>query len=313
MMQVKRILVPTDFSESSQCALRHATELARKFGAELVLTHIRTPYADDPNRPEYHFFDEGRYSAFVTEELSRTSEGISSDHVVRTLVGRDVSPANGILRVAEENQADLIVMGTHGRTGLGHFFLGSVAEKVVRHARLPVMTVSSKREGYRDNHRYQRILASYDFSAHSREAVCRARDLAALYGARLSVLYVIEQEIHPGYYDVWKVSVKSEMPGIAQEARKSLLSVLGEHGLDDVEVFVEVGRGDGRVHRDITRFAADHETDLIVMGTYGLSGIEHMLLGSTTERVIRIAPCPVLTSHLSRRSKTSGDRTSEQK
>ncbi len=310
-MQVKRILVPTDFSQPSQCALRHAGELARKFEAELLLTHIRTPYADDPNRPEYHFFDEGRYSAFVTEQLTRTSEGISSENVVKTVVGRDVSPANGILRIADENQVELIVMGTHGRTGLGHFFLGSVAERVVRHAQVPVMTVSSEREEYRDNPRYRRILASYDFSAHSKEAACRARDLAALYGARLSVLYVIEQEIHPGYFDIWKVSVKSEMPEIAREARKSLVNVLGDHGLDNVDVFVEVGQGDGRVHRDITRFAGDHEIDLIVMGTYGLSGIEHMLLGSTTERVIRIAPCPVLTFHLPRRGTASGGRTSE--
>lgn len=300
-MQVKRILMPTDFSQPSQCALRHAVELARRFEGELILAHIRTPYADDPNRPEYHFLDEGRYSAFVTEQLARTSEGLGSEQVIRTVVGRDVSPANGILRVAGENQVDLIVMGTHGRSGLGHFFLGSVAEKVVRHADVPVLTVSSKRDKYRDNPKYQRILASYDFSAHSKEAACRARDLATLYGAHLSILYVIEQEIHPGYYDVWKVSVKSEMPEIAKEARKSLLAVLGEHGLDDVEVFVEVGRGDGRVHRDITRFASEHEMDLIVMGTYGLSGIEHMLLGSTTERVVRVAPCPVLTFHLPRR------------
>jgi nucleotide-binding universal stress UspA family protein len=311
-MQVKRILVPTDFSQPSQCALNHATELARKFDAELILTHVRTPYADDPNRPEYHFFDEGRYSAFVSEQLTRTSEGIGSERAVKTVVGRDVSPANGILRIADENQVELIVMGTHGRTGLGHFFLGSVAERVVRHAQVPVMTVSSKREKYRDNPRYRRILASYDFSAHSKEAACRARDLAALYGAQLSVLYVIEQEIHPGYFDIWKVSVKSEMPEIAQEARKSLLNVLGEHGLDDVSVFVEVGQGDGRVHTDITRFAADHEIDLIVMGTYGLSGIEHMLLGSTTERVIRIAPCPVLTFHLPDRRAASAGMTSGQ-
>lgn len=310
-MQVKRILAPTDFSQPSQCALGHAVQLAKRFDSELVLTHIRTPYADDPNRAEYHFFDEGRYSAFVTEELARASQGISPEQVVRTVVGRDVSPANGILRVADEERADLVVMGTHGRSGLGHFFLGSVAERVVRHANVPVLTVASKRDKYRDHPKYERILASYDFSAHSKEAACRARDLAALYGARLAILYVIEQEIHPGYYDVWKVSVKSEMPEIAQEARKSLLAVLGEHGLDGVDVFVEVGRGDGRVHRDITRFASQHDIDLIVMGTYGLSGIEHMLLGSTTERVIRIAPCPVLTFHLPERPSDSRPRQPE--
>jgi nucleotide-binding universal stress UspA family protein len=159
--------------------------------------------------------------------------------------------------------------------------------------------VASKREGYRDNPGYRNILAAYDFSVHSREATSRARVLAKLYGARLTVLYVIEQEIHPGYYETWQRSIAEAMPRIVEDARKSLLEVLGEEGLDDVDVRVEVGDGDGRAHRDITRFAKEREIDLIVMGTYGLSGVEHMLLGSTTERVVRIAPCPVLTLHLS--------------
>jgi nucleotide-binding universal stress UspA family protein len=299
MVEVEKILLPTDFSEASQRALPHAVELARRLDAELILAHIRTPYSDDPNRPEYHFLDEGRYSAFVEKELEKTSNHVGSEHRVTTLIGRNVSPAAGILEGASERGADLIVMGTHGRSALGRFFLGSVAEKVVRHASVPVVTVASKREGYRDNPGYRNILAAYDFSVHSREATSRARVLAKLYGARLTVLYVIEQEIHPGYYETWQRSIAEAMPRIVEDARKSLLEVLGEEGLDDVDVRVEVGDGDGRAHRDITRFAKEREIDLIVMGTYGLSGVEHMLLGSTTERVVRIAPCPVLTLHLS--------------
>lgn len=297
-MEIDNILFPTDFSEASGHALPHVLEMASRFGSEITLAHIRTPFSDDPNRAEYHFFDDGKYRSFVEEQLAETSSVIGSEHRVSTEIGRDVSAASGILRVASETGCDMIIMGTHGRSALGHFFLGSVAEKVVRHSNVPVLTVASKRDGYRDNPQYKKIVSCYDFSVHSKEAACRARDIADAYGAHLQILYVIEQEIHPGYYRVWKVSVREEMPRIVEDARTSLLGVLGEHGLDDVDVQIEVGDGDGRAHRDITRFAREKEVDLLVMGTYGLSGVEHMLLGSTTERVVRIAPCPVLTFHL---------------
>ena len=299
-MKVRKILYPTDFSHASQPALRHAMELCRRFDAELILAHVRTPFSDDPNRPEYHFIDEGRYSAFIQAELDKASEGLAGDLRVSTVIGRDVSPANGILRVAAEQNVDMIAMGTHGRSGLGHFFLGSVAERVVRYAKVPVLTVAAKRDGYKDQPVYSKILATYDFSVHSNEAVRRAKELADAYGAQLLVLYVIEQEIHPGYYEVWKVSVRNEMPEIQREARRALEKVLGEVPVEGAEIHVEIGEGDGRIHRDIKRFARAHEIDLIVMGTYGLSGIEHMLLGSTTERVLRIASCPVMTFHLQR-------------
>ncbi|GAB4241277.1 MAG: universal stress protein [Acidobacteriota bacterium] len=296
-MEIRRILHPTDFSEASKRALPHALHLAKRCGGELILAHIRTPYSDDPNRPEFHFVDEGRYSSFIAAELERAANHIDEEIPFRSIIERDVSPANGILRVAEEEKVDVIVMGTHGRSALAHFFLGSVAERVVRYAEVPVLTVASKRDGYRDRPEYQKILTAFDFSPHSQEAARWGYHLARLYGAEFKVLYVIEQEIHPGFYDLWKVSVSSELPNLREKARQALLAVLGRQGLEEVEVVVEIGVGDGRVHRDLTEFARREEIDLLVMGTYGLTGFEHALLGSTTERMVRIAPCPVLAVH----------------
>lgn len=296
-MEIRNVLFPTDFSEPSQCALPHALEVARRFDAGITLLHVRSPYADDPNRPEFHFFDDGKYSAYVEQELANACSGIGEGHRVRSALVREVNPAAGILDFVRDDRVDMIVMGTHGRTGLGHFFLGSVAERVVRHAPVPVLTVASRQEDYRSQPGYRKLLVAYDFSNHSREAAVRANELARVYGARLQVLYVIEEEVHPGYYEQWKVSLREEMPEIIGDARKSLAELLGEDGMENVEVFVEVGDGAGRAHREISGFARKQQTDLIVMGTYGLSGVEHMLLGSTTERVIRIAPCPVLTFH----------------
>lgn len=296
-MEIQHVLFPTDFSEPSQRALPHVLEVARRFGAAITLLHVRTPFHDDPNRPEFHFFDEGKYSRYIEEELVKATRDIDAEHRVKTALVREVSPAAGILDYVREQKVDLIVMGTHGRTGLGHFFLGSVAEKVVRHSPVPVLTVASKRDGYRDRPQYQKILVAYDYSAHSQEAAARASEIAAAYGARLEVLYVIEEEVHPGYYEQWKASVRDELAQISEDTRRSVAAVLGEEAMAGVEVHVTVGDGVGCAHREITRYAREHGTDLIVMGTYGLSGVEHMLLGSTTERVIRIAPCPVLTFH----------------
>ena len=298
MIQLEKLLVPTDFSEASNCALPHAFEIARTFEAGVTMLHVRRPFSGDPTQPEYHFFDEGKYEEYVGAELEESSSRAGSDLAVKTLAKHNISAASGILEVIEENNIDLVVMGTHGRSALANLFLGSVAEKVVRHSPVPVLTVAPNRQGYRNNPDYRRVLATFDFSKHSRGAVKGAHQFADKYGAYLQVLYVIEQEVHPGYYKTWKKAVTQDAPAIEAEAREFLIDSLGEDGFTGAELCVEVGAGDGKAYSEIVRFAEEQEVDLIVMGTHGLSGFQHMLLGSTTERVIRTAPCPVLTFHL---------------
>ena len=130
---VNRILFPTDFSPSSLHALRYAEELARRFGAELIMLHVDfalTMY-DLPDAPE----PMGRHALDRAMELMR-KHGLR----VRGICHHGL-PADEIVRTAAAERADVIVMGTHGRTGLRHALLGSVAETVVRNAGCPVMTV----------------------------------------------------------------------------------------------------------------------------------------------------------------------------
>jgi len=298
MIKLERLLIPTDFSEAANDALPHAFEIAQRFGAELTMVHVRTPFSGDPAQPEHHFFDEAEYESYVADKLREKSRKAGSELVVRTLAKHSISAAPGILEVIEENQIDLVVMGTHGRSALANFFLGSVAEKVVRFSPVPVITVGQDQPGYRKDPDYKKVLATFDFSKHSREAVKGAKQFAEKYGAHLQVLYVIEQVVHPGYYEAWKESVAQDAPAIESEARKALIDTVGEEGFGEMELCVELGAGDGKAYAGISRFAREQETDLIVMGTHGLSGFQHMLLGSTTERVVRTAPCPVLTFHL---------------
>jgi nucleotide-binding universal stress UspA family protein len=298
MLKLERLLVPTDFSEASNDALPHAFEIASRFKAEITMVHVRTPFSGDSTHPEFQFFDEGKYEEYVANELKERSSRARSDLSVTTVAKMNISAPSGILEAIEENEIDLVVMATHGRSELANFFLGSVAEKVVRYSPVPVLTVAPDRPGYRRAPDYQRILATFDFSKHSHEAVKGAQQLAASYGAHLQVLYVIEQEVHPGYYETWKKSVSEDAPAFEAEAKKSLVDHLGAQAMAGAELRVEIGTGDGKAYSKIVSFAGENEVDLVVMGTHGLSGFQHMLLGSTTERVIRTAPCPVLTFHL---------------
>jgi len=149
MLPIKLILCPTDFSGPACTCVRNASELAEHFGAELLLVNVvpvLPPAPPDPNYvfkiPEYE-----RYlHADAEKQLRETREKLVNQNVkVRTKVGHG-SAADEIVLIAKTEGADLIVISTHGSTGLEHFFFGSVAEKVVRLAECPVLTVREKRE-----------------------------------------------------------------------------------------------------------------------------------------------------------------------
>ena len=139
-MNIKRILFPTDFSDNSEAARQTAASLARASGADLLVVHVQ--------EPPPHVADRGfsGYAEQLNEEDARQQlhETATADPRVsceeRLLAGE---PADTIVRCADDEQADLIVIGSHGRTGLARLLLGSVAEAVVRRARCPVLTVKT--------------------------------------------------------------------------------------------------------------------------------------------------------------------------
>jgi nucleotide-binding universal stress UspA family protein len=143
MINLKRILVPSDFSECSDAAVRYGLELAHKFGATLHLLHVIQDPATQPWAAEgfavplLEAVDQWQKDAKTRLDASIPSEDRASAVVSCTIA----SPFPEILRYAIDNEIDLIVMGTHGRGGVSHMLLGSIAEKVVRRAPCPVLTV----------------------------------------------------------------------------------------------------------------------------------------------------------------------------
>jgi nucleotide-binding universal stress UspA family protein len=147
MALVHRILVPTDFSVCADHAFEYATELAVKLGVPLVLLHIYAlPVAYGPEgliwqmQPAESDLERNLDTALTKMAAKARAQGIADVETVVTSGG----PWREILRVAEDRAVDLIVMGTHGRGGVEHLLLGSVAEKVVRKARCPVLTVAER-------------------------------------------------------------------------------------------------------------------------------------------------------------------------
>ena len=136
-MNAKKILFPTDFSTSSDAGLRHATALARESGAMLLIVHVEEAPIAYGGGEMYYGLPNPDHAAIreMLQAVTPTSPGVSYEH--RLIVG---DPAAEIVRLAGQEGVDLIVMGTHGRTGLKRMLMGSVAEAVVRRASCPVLT-----------------------------------------------------------------------------------------------------------------------------------------------------------------------------
>ncbi len=294
MLTLTRILCPTDFSEVSTTAEACATALARHYDAGLHLLHIdpptpvMAPYGEIP--VDIRLFEEQREQAERDLEAARErarAAGVAADASVR-----GGHPAREILAVAGEIQADLIVLGSHGRGGVEHLLLGSVAEKVMRKAACPVMVVPAGAAG-KDDVLFSRILCPVDGSASSADAVSYAVSLARETNGRLILLSVVEPVPTGGEFGALDTD---EYRRLGEAHAQTLLQNAVAAEVRDwchVEEVVAVGKASER----ILATAADKSADVIVMGVRGRGAIDLMAFGSTTNDVIRRATCPVLAVH----------------
>jgi nucleotide-binding universal stress UspA family protein len=297
-MQLDRILMPTDFSDCANAALTHAVALARQFGAELHLLHVTVLHQDDPNRPGQAFpgFDE--LQRRLEEAASSRLKRLVEEHANRGLTvfeaqSRGIAAAPAIHDYASDEGIDLIVLGTHGRRGLRRFLLGSVAEEVVRSAPCPVLTVRDEEEARRFQD-LDLIVVPFDFSEDSARALAVAAELAATYGSRIDLVHVIVPSIDlQAEVTLWAPTFDFDRADMVRRAERRLQTEIDQ--LSGPEVPITPRILDGHVAASLTRHADGSKADLIVIGSHGLSGLEHALLGSVAEKVIRSASCPVLT------------------
>ena len=297
MLQLQKILFPTDFSKCAEQALAHAVFLAEKYGAEIHVLHVITIFEDQPSVVSNEIAETKemvrKLEDIAEKQLNKIVDSHSADDIkITTEVKRSLSAAPAILEYASENKIDLIVMGTHGRRGLGHLLLGSAAEEVIRLAPCPVFTIRELKEP-KPVMQVNNILVPIDFSNYSEKALAYASEIAQSYNAQLQLLHIIEETMHPAFSVTGKSSIFDLIPGIKDDSKKRTEKMLNKFVSDKVKskVFIQ----GGRAANDIIKFAKENSTDLIVIATHGLTGLEHMLLGSVTEKVVRMAHCPVFT------------------
>lgn len=291
----KKILHPTDFSETAHQALGYAIAVARRHKAELDLIHVlrMQDYSIVDFEEGQALLDEayegmGKDLEKRAEEMLRDTSGgrAKADMIFR----RGYSVDEEIVKEAEEKGADLIVMGTHGRAPVRKFFLGSVAEKVVRYSPCPVLVCG--RSGH-SQWRFDRILVPIDFSETSRRTAELALGLARADGKTVGFLHVIEDRPGPSYLD--EVRIPAAHPSIQEAAEKTLRELVESLDTTGLEVSSKVAAG--RPSHVITEEAEGNGYDLVAIGTTGLRGISRYLMGSTPARVLRSCSVPVLAVH----------------
>ncbi|MFB6249303.1 MAG: universal stress protein [Salinibacter sp.] len=298
-MTLDHLLLPTDFSTCADHALIHAVEVADRFDARLHILHVVNEL--DPDW--YGITDAqkraGELRKQIREEAQDRLHDLVPDAEVDTTVSLQLSfdVADSIHEYVEERAIDLVVMGTHGRRGIDRLMLGNVADKIVRHATCPVMTVREEapRTGAEDEAAFQDVLAPIDFSDYAREALQVSKTFASVYDARLHLLFVAEKRTVPTFSDtgIPGIGVVEMDPEIVDNAERALKQLDADVEGPDVQSTYHVREGE--VSADIVDMAETKGVDLIVMATRGLTGLSQFLLGSNTERVVRVAPCPVLT------------------
>jgi nucleotide-binding universal stress UspA family protein len=299
---IRTIVVATDFSETAGVAVERACELARAHGARLVVVNSLTLDPLPLGGPELmvlppDFETQVREASLkaLSEVVERArAKGVKAEAELET-----GSPAAAIVAAASRLGADLLVLGTRGNTGFKHLLLGSVAEAVVRDAECPVLTVHPR--DHRPLDSLRRVLIPTDFSDDARHALATVSDLlkGRVGQVELCLLHVYQLPVMVAPLS----GFAPEMPILIEDARELAHKALDPQAeeLRAKGFRVEVIGREGDPATAITELARSREADLIAMGTRGLSRLKQVLLGSTAERVVQHAGCPVLTIRRSRK------------
>jgi len=294
-MQINKILVPVDFSEYSDNALEYAIMWAESFGAEITLLHVNTLFH------EHHEYEElvKNYQKLIEKHEKEVLEWLKSH--ARTIAARKVSvqyellrstsAPNSILLYLNNRDFDMVIMGTHGRTGLKHLLLGSVAERISRLSPVPVIAVHKDFKKLDVNN----ILVPIDFSPLSERIVKDALVIANSFSAKIHLLHVMEKITAATF--TWLDEEIRQQFDVNEEKKQRVKDALQKYENVLFKTPVEYVIRNGRSYEEIVKYAQEKEIDLIVMATRGYSKFEYFWsLGSTTERVVRLAPCPVFTT-----------------
>jgi nucleotide-binding universal stress UspA family protein len=271
---MKKILVPTDFSEEAENALKVAAQIAKKHGSEIYLLHmLEIPMQDidavtaHVEIPEVKFFMKMAHQKF--EDI------MNSDYLDDITVHEIVKPEasfNSVVDICHEHGADIIIMGSHGASGFKEMFVGSNAEKVVRMSDIPVLVIKNEH----DDFSIDDFVFASDFKNDSKETYRQATEFAMAFGAKIHLLMVNTA----GNFTTTK------------RANERINAFIEDYSFKNYSVNIY---NDDSVEKGILNFSKDIDADLIGISTHGRQGIAHFFNGSISEDLVNHAKRPVIT------------------
>ena len=280
----KTIVVGYEGSEYSKAALTEAAIRVKKTGGKLILVHA--VYFDDeefgiaPVQLEKRL-EVGQKICYQTKEKFASAYGIEIESLVC-----EGEPPEVLVDIAQGKGADLIALGTHGRKGLKRLLLGSVTSGVIHKSQCDVLVIKKRCTDCTGS--FKSILVAYDGSASSRKCLARSISLARSEGAELTALYVI-----PRYEEMVEFFMTESIRKSLNEEGRKVLSTANEIASKEgfpLATMVQEGQSAAKV----IEMAGKLKSDLIAMGSHGWTGVNKAIIGSTAERVIINAACPVL-------------------
>ena len=294
-VQFKKILCATDFSEYSNHTVNYGVALAREFGSRLIICHvidlssvaIYGEFQLDPIGQQNRIIDDAK------EQLEKLTGDQPVDWEPMISVGK---PADEILRAVEEENIDLVISATRGRSGLKRLILGSVTERLMLTLPCPLLVLRSPGHEFvrAADHgiRLKKILVGCDFSPDSDQAFNHALSLAQEFEAELHLANVIEPQAQSNLLK----SESSAVEEIQEDFRNLIMKKLKDQVPEEARNWCtpQTVILEGQPYEKLANYAESNDIDMIVMGVRGHSLVKSLFLGSTTDRVVRRAPCPVL-------------------
>jgi len=270
---MNKIIVPVDFSQQSEYALKAAASLAVNHDAEILVVHMLELNRSLTSTPE---IVDQEYTVFLIKAAEkRLSEFLDKPYlksVKVTPIIKHYKVFSELNEIAEEHGADIVVMGSHGSEGLKEIFVGSNAEKVVRHSDIPVLVIKNDHADFK----IKRLVFASDFKLKGLKAFEKAKAFAELVSAELDLVY-----INTPYGDF--LSTDDAYARINKFLAKAKL-------VDQVEIY-----NDYSVEMGILNYSKANAADAIAISTHGRKGLAHFFSGSIGEDITNRAKIPVVT------------------
>lgn len=271
---MKKILVPTDFSEHAGYALKAAAQIARKNNGEIILLHmLELPHqASDAvgsghDLPEIMFFKNSAINKLEELMDEEYLDGIKVSEIIQFDMTFD-----GIMKISDKNQIDLIVMGSHGASGFKEMFIGSNAEKVVRNSNVPVLIIKKDEKDFN----VKKFVFASDFSDEIKKPFSKVVEFANKFGTELLLVTInTPSSFKPTH--------------IAQEMMDTFLADFSINN-HSTHIYSDVN-----IESGVLNFVKSNNADLIGMCTHGRKGLAHFFNGSISEDLVNHATHPVIT------------------